>query len=158
MNFCVSPIIVLCQSALPFYWYRLIVWIPFAEGVFMQSLFEFCQVVLEKKMFECLNSFFDVIIYWELRIVLHMNKLEFPPPKDTLCQVLLVSASGYDKNTFKRVSIQKDRPMNRRQTLAIRKSHLNSQLLWSIKTWRENRSIYTITCLVEYKPGSFTFL
>ena len=47
--------------------------------------------ILEKKVFKVLNVFLLFHYYHPLEkgLVLHLYKLEFPSPKDSLCQFLL---------------------------------------------------------------------
>ena len=56
----------------------------------MPSLVEIGVVILEKKIFK---NIFNIILHFryylpfEKGVALHLNELEFPPPKDDLCQV-----------------------------------------------------------------------
>ena len=53
----------------------------------MLSLVDISSVVLEKKIFEFINVFslFRNYLPLEKGGALHLNKLEFPSPKDALC-------------------------------------------------------------------------
>lgn len=66
---------------------------PSPKGVLCQlSLFEIGPVVLEKKLLKIysVSIFSSFRNYIPLEVVsLHLNNLEFPSPKGTLCEVLL---------------------------------------------------------------------
>ena len=69
----------------------------------MQSLAEIGPVVLEKKIFfNFVNVFLLFCNYLPLEYgrALHLNKLESPPPKDTLCQVWLKLAQWFWRRKF----------------------------------------------------------
>ena len=61
------------------------------QECFVSSLIEICPVVLEAKIFKCHRCIFTIskLSPLEKGVILHLNKLEFPSPKDALCQVWL---------------------------------------------------------------------
>ena len=60
--------------------------VPFTEGFFMQSLVEIDPMVLLKRFFDLVTVLLFVIISpWENVWPSHLNKLEFPSPKDAPC-------------------------------------------------------------------------
>ena len=63
----------------------------------MLSLNLMGQVVLEKKIFEFRQYIFAIRDYLPLEkgVALHLNKLEFPSPKDALCQIWLKLAQRF---------------------------------------------------------------
>ena len=72
--------------------------IPFTKGCFVQSWVEIGPVVLEKKIFlnfVNLISLFHNYLHLKKGGALHINKLEFPLPKDALCQVWLKLAQWF---------------------------------------------------------------
>ena len=62
-------------------------WIPFTQGFFVFSLVEIGSMVLEKKIFEFRQYIllFRTYLPLEKGGTLHLNKLESPSPRDTLC-------------------------------------------------------------------------
>ena len=69
----------------------------------MPSLVEIGTVVLEKKEFQnFINVFSPFRNYLPLvkRVALHWSKLEFPSPKDAVCQVLLKLDQGFWRKRF----------------------------------------------------------
>ena len=76
--------------------------IPFSQGCFVPSLIEIGPVVLEKKIFKFRQCIFA--ISWlsplEKGMALYLNQLEFPSPKDALCQVWLKLAQWFWKGRF----------------------------------------------------------
>ena len=66
-------------------------WIPITQGCFVTSLVEIDTAVLEKNFFNFVHVFLLFRNYLPLEEggALHLNKLEFPSPKDALCQVWL---------------------------------------------------------------------
>ena len=66
-------------------------WIPFTQGYFVPSLVKIGPVVLEKKIFKSCQFIFinsQLSPLWE-GMAFHLNKLESPLTKETLCQVWL---------------------------------------------------------------------
>ena len=63
----------------------------------MPSLVEIGAVVLEKKFFKFVNKFslFRNYLPLEKGVALHINKLEFPLLKDSLCEVCLKLAKWF---------------------------------------------------------------
>jgi hypothetical protein len=62
---------------------------------------------------------------------LHLNNLEFPPPKDDLCQVWLKLAQWFWKRSRKCKCLQTDGRTDGQR--AIRIAHLSFQLRWAKK-------------------------
>ena len=78
-------------------------WIPFTQGCFVPSLVEICQVVLEKKIFFNLSMYFCnfvIISPFQKSWILHLNKFEFPFPKDALWQAWLKLAQWFCRRRF----------------------------------------------------------
>ena len=58
-------------------------------------------VVLEKKTFKYCQCIFAISYFpLEKGVILHLNKLEFPPPKDSLCPVWLKLAEHFRRRRF----------------------------------------------------------
>ena len=69
----------------------------------MPSLVEICQVVLEKKIFFNLSMYFCnfvIISPFQKSWILHLNKFEFPFPKDALWQAWLKLAQWFCRRRF----------------------------------------------------------
>ena len=64
-------------------------YIPFTQGCFVSSFIEIGPVVLEEKKFNLVQVFLQFHNYppIEKSVSLHLNKLEFPLPRDVLCLV-----------------------------------------------------------------------
>ena len=77
-------------------------WIPFIHGCFVPSLVEIGLVVLEKRIFIFINVFslFRSYLPLEKDRALHLNKLEFPSPKDAFCQVWLKLVQWFCRRRF----------------------------------------------------------
>ena len=77
----------------------------------MPSLVKIGPVVLEKKIFKSCNLFLLIPNYLPFGkgVALHLNKLESPSPKDTLCQVWLNWPSGSGEEDENVKSLQTDR-------------------------------------------------
>jgi hypothetical protein len=80
----------------------------------MPSLIEIGLLVLEKK-FSVFLLFCDYLPL-EKRNPLHFNNLEYPPPKDDLCQVWLKLAQWFWRRSRKCKSLQTDGRTDRRTT------------------------------------------
>ena len=66
---------------------------PLIQGCFVLSLVEISPMVLKKMIvkFNFVNVFLQFCYYLPLKeeVALHLNKLEFPLPKEALCEVSL---------------------------------------------------------------------
>ena len=73
----------------------------------MPSFDEIGPVVLQKKIFKLINIFslFRHYLPLEKGVVLHLNKLEFPSPKDALCQDSLKSARRFRRRFLNFVNV-----------------------------------------------------
>ena len=63
-------------------------WIPFIQGCIALSLVEIGPVFLEKKDFSNLSLYFRYFVLnspLEKAGAPHLNKIEFPSPKDAIC-------------------------------------------------------------------------
>ena len=71
-------------------------WIPITQGCFMPSLVEKAQLFLRRRFLKFVNVFslFPHYPPLEKGVAFHLNKIEFPLPKDDLCQVWLKRPSG----------------------------------------------------------------
>ena len=63
----------------------------------MPSFFEIDPMVLERIILRFRQSIFSIL---KKRVALHLNKIEFPSPKDILCQVWLKSAQWFLRKIF----------------------------------------------------------
>ena len=78
-------------------------WIPFTQGCFVPSLVKISQVVLEKKMFFNFVNVFSLFLNYlplEKGGALHLNKVEYPSPKDAMCQIWLKLAQWFWRRRF----------------------------------------------------------
>ena len=78
-------------------------WIPFTQGCFVPSLVEIGSVVLEKKIFkfcQCISAISLSSPLDKKGVTLHLNKLEFPSPKDASHQVWLKLAQRFWRRRF----------------------------------------------------------
>ena len=79
-------------------------WIPFTQGCFVPRLLKFGPVLLEKKIFFNFINVFSLFCNYlpsEKGEALHLNKLESPSPRDTLCQVWLKLAQWFSRRRWK---------------------------------------------------------
>ena len=70
-------------------------WISFIQECFVQSLTETGSLEEDFSNFNIIFSLFHYYLPLEKAMVLYLNKLEFPPPKDALCQVWLKLAQWF---------------------------------------------------------------
>ena len=70
-------------------------WFPFTKKCFVPSSTEIYRVVLEKTNFKILSMYFRNFLRFEKGMAFHLNKLESPSPKDTLCHVWLKLAQWF---------------------------------------------------------------
>ena len=78
------------------------IWIPSTQGYLVPNLVEIGPVVLKR---EFLNIFNIILIFrfylpFEKDGAFHLNKLQFPSPKDALCQVWLKLAQCFWRGRF----------------------------------------------------------
>ena len=81
------------------------IWIRFTQGCFVPSFVEIGSVVLEKKVFkfhQCISLFCNYLPLKRGR-ALHLNKLEFPSPKNAFWQVWLKLAQWFSRRRFLKV-------------------------------------------------------
>ena len=118
-------------------------WIPFTKGCFMQSLDEIGPVVQEKKIFKFCPYIFTILYYLLLErdVALHLNKLEFPSSKDTLCQVWLKLAQWFWRRRwkYKKVYGLMDERWSEKLTWTLRPDEL--------KKWKINKIYMSIGIL-----------
>ena len=77
-------------------------WVSFTKRCIVPSLITIGPVVLEKKIFNFVNVSlpFRNCLPLEKGVALHLNKLEYPSPKDALCQVWLKLALWFLRRRF----------------------------------------------------------
>ena len=98
----------------------------FTQGCFRPSLVENGHVVLEKKNFKFLQYIFSLLCNYlplENSMALYLNKLEFPSPKDALCQVRLKLVMWFWRRKWKCEKFT-DRRTERWLTIGHQKSSL----------------------------------
>ena len=69
--------------------------VPFTQGCFVQSLTETGSLEEDFSNFNIIFSLFHYYLPLEKAMVLYLNKLESPSPKDFLCQVWLKLAQWF---------------------------------------------------------------
>ena len=90
--------------------YCFFIWI-LTQGCFVPKLVEIGSVVLEKKIFYISSIYFRYFgnnLPLEKGLVLHLNKLESPSPKDALCQVWLKLTQWFQRTRTKGWNQQTD--------------------------------------------------
>ena len=99
-------------------------WIPFTQGCFVLTLVEIGLVVLEKRFLNLVDVFllFHNYLPFKKGMVFHLNKLEFPSPRDTLCQVWLKLALWFWRRRWKCEKFTDGRTDD---------AHLSFQLRWA---------------------------
>ena len=79
-------------------------WIPYTQRCFVPNLVEIGPAVLEKKILNFVNVFWNSLFRNYLPLekgkALDLNKLESSSPKDALCQVWLKLAQRFWRNRF----------------------------------------------------------
>ena len=78
-----------------FFW----TFLNFLWGCFVAILVEICILVLEKMIFNCT---FAIISPWKRMLPFIWKKLDFPSPKDALCQLLLKLALWFWRKRWNR--------------------------------------------------------
>ena len=111
------------------------IWIHFAPGCFVTSLVEICLVVLEKRFLNFVIVFLLFRNYHPLEnsMVLHLNKLESPLPRDAFCEFYLKLAQWFWRRRWK---CEKIRTTTTKTTttstdkghIVFRKAYLSSSL------------------------------
>ena len=112
------------------------IWIPYTQGWFMLSLVEIGLVVLEKKIFlKFVNVFLQLRdnLPLEKGRVLHLNKFEFPLPKNAFCQVWLKLAHWFWRRSWNVTTTMKTTATTTTDNIQIfiRKAHLSLRLRWA---------------------------
>ena len=82
-------------------------WFPFTKGYCVPSLVEIAPIVLEKKLLNFVNVFslFPKYLPVEKDWVFHFSKVEFPSPKDAVCQVWLKMTQWFLRRFINFVSV-----------------------------------------------------
>ena len=123
---------------------------PSSKNALYQDWLKLAQWFWRRRFFNFFNVFLCFRNYLPLEKcgVLHLNKLESPSPRDTLCQVWLKLAQWFWRRRWKCEKFtdrQTDGPTDDGRQV-IRKAHLSFQLRWAKKKYSINKTFKIRNC------------